>query len=409
MDEVGGGLGGGLGAGPGDAVYSSWLEVSASHLRHNVAAFRALESSGPTPRALGAVLKGNAYGHGLPQVLPLVHAGVDVLYFIAPQDALTVRAHEAAHGLPARQVVVLGAVAPEEAVVLAQQGIDVVVADRSWADAVPSLRAAKLTRPLRVHVHIDTGLGREGFTLDQLPRETAFLADAPDVFEPVGVLSHFANTEDVTEQGYALAQLDAFETALGHLAAQLKPAKPLQRHIAASAAALVLPRARYEAARVGISLYGLWPSPETRLSARLVLGELPVLKPVLSWRCKSQVVKWLPAGAYVGYGCTYRCPEPTRIAVLPVGYYDGYPRLASGKAHVLVNGRRCAVLGRVMMNHLMVDVTRATSDERPVTATLLGRDGEESVSAESLAGWAQTIHYELVTRLGAHLRRVVVE
>ncbi|MCP3143902.1 alanine racemase [Pyxidicoccus xibeiensis] len=398
-----------IGGGPGDAVHASWLELSASALRHNVEVFRALEGRAGPARMLGAVLKGNAYGHGLAQVLPLVHGQVDVLYFIAPQDALKVREHERAHGLPPRQVLVLGAVAPSEAVVLAREGVEAVVADRGWADAVAVLRAAKLERPLRVHVHIDTGLGREGFTLEGLPGESRFLVEARDVLEVVGVLSHFANTEDVTEQEYALAQVDAFEKGLAFLTSQLEPPKPLQRHIAASAATLVLPRARYEALRVGISMYGLWPSPETRLSARLVLGEVPVLKPVLSWRCRSQVVKWLPAGSYVGYGCTYRCPEPTRIAVLPVGYYDGYPRLASGKAHVLVNGRRCPVLGRVMMNHLIVDVTRATADERPVTATLLGRDGQESVSAEALSGWAQTIHYEFVTRLGAHLKRVVVE
>nr|WP_254614174.1 MULTISPECIES: alanine racemase [unclassified Myxococcus] len=385
------------------------MELSAGALRHNVEVFRALEGRGGTSQSLGVVLKGNAYGHGLAQVLPLVHGLVDLLYFIAPQDALKVREYERAQGLPPRQVVVLGAVAPHEAVVLAREGVEVVVADRGWEDAVPVLRAAKLERPLRVHVHIDTGLGREGFTLEQLPRETQFLVDARDVLEVVGGLSHFANTEDVTEQGYALAQVDAFETGLRLLSGQLGEGRVLQRHIAASAAALVLPRARYEAQRVGISLYGLWPSAETRLSARLVLGEVPVLKPVLSWRCRSQVVKWLPADSYVGYGCTYRTSEPTRIAVLPVGYYDGYPRLASGKAHVLVNGRRCAVLGRVMMNHLIVDVTRAAHDERPVTATLLGREGDESISAESLAGWAQTLHYEIVARLGAHLRRVVVE
>ena len=96
------------------------------------------------------------------------------------------------------------------------------------------------------------------------------------------------------------------------------------------------------------------------------------------------------------------------MAVLPVGYWDGYPRLASGKAHVLVNGRRCAVIGRVMMNHLIVDVTHATKDDQQVVATLLGRDGEEQVSMETIAGWAQTIHYETMTRLGPHLRRVVV-
>nr|WP_254624982.1 alanine racemase [Myxococcus sp. CA051A] len=385
------------------------MELSAGALKHNVEVFRALEGRGGTSRSLGVVLKGNAYGHGLAQVLPLVHGLVDLLYFIAPQDALKVREHERAQGLSPRQVVVLGAVGPHEAVVLAREGVEVVVADRGWEDAVPVLRAAKLERPLRVHVHIDTGLGREGFTLEQIPRETQFLVDARDVLEVVGGLSHFANTEDVTEQGYALAQVDAFETGLRLLSGQLGEGRVLQRHIAASAAALVLPRARYEAQRVGISLYGLWPSAETRLSARLVLGEVPVLKPVLSWRCRSQVVKWLPADSYVGYGCTYRTSEPTRIAVLPVGYYDGYPRLASGKAHVLVNGRRCAVLGRVMMNHLIVDVTRATHDERPVTATLMGREGDESISAESLANWAQTLHYEIVARLGAHLRRVVVE
>ena len=394
----------------GFATHASWLELSASSLRHNVEVFRALEAAAGGPRRqLGAVLKGNAYGHGFQETLPLIHSQVDVLYLISPQDGLAVRAFERARGLEPRQVLVIGAIGPEEAVALAREGVDAVVADSSWAEAGALLRAAKLERPLRVHVHIDTGLGREGFTLEQLPRDTCFLSEYRDVFEVVGVLSHFSNTEDVTEQAYAQAQLDAFETGTARLVEQLKPAKPLQRHIAASAASLVLPRARYDALRVGIALYGLWPSVETRLSARLVLGEVPTLKPVLTWRCRSQAVKWLPTGSYVGYGCTYRCSEPTRIAVLPVGYFDGYPRLVSGKAHVLVNGRRCPVLGRVMMNHVIVDVTRAATDERPVTATLLGHDGDETVSAEALATWAQTIHYEVVTRLGAHLRRVVVD
>ncbi len=398
------------GTSEGFPAHASWLELSASSLRHNVEVFRALEAATGGPgRRMGAVLKGNAYGHGFREVLPLVHPWVDVLYLITPQEGLAVRAFEREQGLAPRQVLVLGAVAPEEAVVLAREGVEAVVADRSWEEAGRVLRAARLEQPLRAHVHIDTGLGREGFTLEQLPRDTGFLTEYRDALEVVGVLSHFSNTEDVTEQGYALAQLDAFETGLARLEAQLSPARRLQRHIAASAASLVLPQARYDAQRVGIALYGLWPSVETRLSARLVLGEVPALRPVLSWRCRSQVVKWLPAGSYVGYGCTYRCSEPTRIAVLPVGYYDGYPRLVSGQAHVLVNGRRCAVLGRVMMNHVIVDVTRAVADERPVVATLLGQDGEEAVTAEALATWAQTIHYEVVTRLGAHLRRVVVD
>ncbi|HSP77549.1 MAG TPA: alanine racemase [Myxococcaceae bacterium] len=388
---------------------ASWLELSAGALAANVATFRALAAEGGGARALGAVLKGNAYGHGLGQLLPLVHPLVDVLYLITPEDALAVRALEEARGLPRKQVLVLGAVDAEEAVALARAGVEAVVGDGSWRETVEELRRAKPRQPLRVHVHVDTGLGREGFTPGQIADGAlGFLRESADVLRVVGVLSHFSNTEDVTEQTYAESQVDVFEGGLAALRGSVPVEEPLQRHMAASAATLVLPRARYDALRVGISLYGLWPSTETRLSARLVLGRVPELRPVLSWRSPSQVVKWLPAGSYVGYGCTYRCPEAARVAVLPVGYFDGYPRLLSGKAHVLVTGRRCPVLGRVMMNHIIVDVTRATHDERPVTATLLGQDEDEHLPVESLAEWAQTIHYEVVTRLGGHLRRVVV-
>ncbi len=390
-----------------NAEYASWIELSASALRQNVHVFRQIGAATQPPPGVGVVLKGNAYGHGFRQVLPMVHAEVDAIYVITPQDGLAVRAFERAGERPARQVVVIGAIAPHEAVELAREGVDAVVADASWIEAIPHLRASG--RPLRVHVHLETGLGREGFSPGALSRELAFLVDNRDVFEPVGVLSHFANVEDVTEQAYAEQQVHAFERGLEELQALLKPARPLQRHMAASAAALILPEARMDLTRVGISLYGLWPSNPTRLSARVVMGEVPLLKPVMSWRCRSQSVKRLPAGSYVGYGCTYRCTEPTRVAVLPVGYFDGYPRLASGRAHVLVNGQRCPVLGRVMMNHIMVDVTRASPDERPIVATLIGSDGEEHVTVDMLASWAETIHYEIVARLGAHLRRVVVE
>jgi alanine racemase len=225
----------------------------------------------------------------------------------------------------------------------------------------------------------------------------------------VGVLSHFSNTEDVTEQSYARQQMETFERGLLSLQARFPEVRWL-RHFAASAATLVLPDARYDAVRVGISLYGLWPSAETKVSMRVVQGTAAPVKllPVMSIRCRSQALKWLEEGSYVGYGCTYRCDQRTRVAVLPVGYFDGYPRLMSGKAHVLVHGQRCRVLGRVMMNHLVVDVTHVRDESEVLTATLLGQDGKEVITAEMLADWAQTISYEIVTGVGAHLRRTVV-
>jgi alanine racemase len=386
------------------ATLASWIELSEAAYAANVAAFRAL--AGPE-RRLGAVLKGNAYGHGLEAILGLAHGRVDVLYVIRPGEALAIRAWEARQGRSRREVLVIGATTPEECVALARAGVQVVAAGEDFAAAPALLRQAGLT--LQVHLHLDTGLSREGFTREQVEAGAAdFLARDADVLVLTGVLSHFANTEDVTEQDYAQGQLQRFEQALAALGKRVALAPGLARHFAASAAALVLPPSRLDALRVGIALYGLWPSTETRLSARVVLGEVPPLEPVLAWRVRSQLVKWLPAGAYVGYGCTYRCGAPTRVAVLPVGYWDGYPRLASGVAHVLVAGRRCPVLGRVMMNHLIVDVTQVPPAEGPLLATLLGRDGGETLAAETVAGWAQTIHYELLTRLGPHLERRVV-
>ncbi len=372
---------------------ASWIELSQSAYAANIAVFRKLAGSG----RVGVVLKGNAYGHGLEPTLSIAHALVDVLYVITPGEAAAIRAWEAANSQPQREVVVLGAISAEHCVELARLNVSAVAADRGFEAAVKT--------GVAVHVHLDTGLSREGFTLDQLRAgEADFLRGA----NVRGVMSHFANTEDVTEQEYARQQLANFETGLALLEERIGLKNP-QRHFAASAAALVLPPSRLDVVRIGIAQYGLWPSAETRLSARVVLGDVPTLEPVLTWKAPSQIVKWLKAGSYVGYGCTYRCSADTRVAVLPVGYWDGYPRLASGKAHVLVNGQRCPVLGRVMMNHLIVDVTHAVKDESPLTATLLGRDGDETVSAETLSSWAQTIHYETVTRFGAHLERVITK
>jgi alanine racemase len=382
---------------------ASWLEVDARALAHNAAVFREVLGAGVR---LGGVLKGNAYGHGFADLLPQAHAACDSLYVIEARDALAVREMEARAKAPRRQVLVLGAIDGQEAVELAQAQVDVALTDPGQARFVPALRAAGVR--LRGHVHLDTGLGREGFTLSELPKAIGWLAQGRDAIEVAGVLSHFANTEDVTEQNYAAQQLDAFDEGTKRVREALGIAGPLERHIAASAAALLLPRARLDVVRLGISLYGLWPSSETRLSARALFGRVPELRPVLSWRCRSQLTKWLPAGSYVGYGCTYRCPVETRIAVLPMGYWDGYPRLLSSRAHALVNGQRCPVLGRVMMNHVVIDVTRAARGEGPLTATLLGREGDEQLSADQLAEWAQTISYEIVTRIGAHLRRIVV-
>jgi alanine racemase len=345
------------------------------------------------------VLKADAYGHGLEVVLLAIAGRVDRLHVIEPQDALRIRRLEDERGLPRHPILVLGVVGPEEAVALAEADCAVVLGDdgaRAWPAALAAAGAV-----LSVHVHIDSGLSREGWDVVGVAPIAAWVTGEPTL-RLDGVLTHFADTEDVTDQTYARAQIASFVRAVA--VCEEAAGRRLLRHAAASAAALVLADSRLDEVRVGISLYGLWASDLTRLSAAALFPVVPRLRPVLSWRVRPQLVKWLPEGAYVGYGCTHRCQDATRIAVLPVGYHDGYPRALSGKAHVLVQGRRCPVLGRVMMNHVIVDVTGVASDG-PWWVTLLGVDGDEEVSADRLAGWASTISYEVVARLGGHLRR----
>ncbi|NBO38972.1 alanine racemase [bacterium] len=394
---------------------ASWIELNAPAVRANIAVFRdilghsaAVPESAQQQVQLGVVLKANAYGHGLLEILPLVHPLVDIIHLISPRDALEIRRIEARNNWSQRRLLVIGATSPDEFCQLAAGGVEVTLGDANVFAAAQMLKNKGLRAD--AHVHIETGLSREGFFPNEISSKLGFLADSDSPFRIKGILSHFANTEDVTEQQYAVEQLSEFEKGTQAIELLLGANHPkLERHIAASAATLVLPMAHRDFVRVGIGLYGFWPSAETRLSAKIVLPQLPKLKPVLSWKCRSQVVKLLRAGSYVGYGCTFRCERDTRIAVFPVGYFDGYPRLLSGRAHVLVHGHRASVLGRVMMNHIVVDVTGMTSDDSPVEATLLGSDGSETVSAEMLAGWAQTIHYELVTRIGAHLKRIVID
>jgi alanine racemase len=388
------------------SLAASWLEIKASALKNNVQTFRNLANLKDETTHVGVVLKGNAYGHGLAQVYSVIHDSVDCVYLIDPVDAYLLRRLEKEGAYPEKRLLVIGAVREEEVLECARQNIEVVLSDLNWKSYEGSLKKNGLK--VRVHLHLDTGLSREGFFLHELEPLCNWLNQNKDIIQVVGVMSHFANTEDVTDQSYAEFQLSNFSKGIAKIESLVQFEDPLEKHIAASAASMVLANSHFNYMRIGIALYGLWPSSETKLSAKSIYPKLPVLQPALTWKCRSQAVKTIPAGSYVGYGCTYRCARDTRIAVLPVGYFDGYPRAVSGKAYVLVDGKRCPVLGRVMMNNILIDISQLEHNPTAVEAILIGQDGDETLSVETVANWAQTIHYEIIARLSQALKRVIV-
>ena len=177
-------------------------------------------------------------------------------------------------------------------------------------------------------------------------------------------------------------------------------------HIANSAASLLWPERALSLARVGIASYGLWPSVEVKSQ---VMSQLtPALRPALSWRARIVQVKEVAAGEPIGYGCSYVTQRASRIAVIPVGYFEGYDRQLSNRGVTLIRGQRAPVRGRICMNICMVDVTEIEGVRRGDIVTLLGSDGGRTISADDLAGWSDTINYEVVSRIAGHIPRYAI-
>ncbi len=343
-----------------------------------------------------AVVKANAYGHGAIEVAEIAcQAGADWLGVFSINEGLALRNA----GIEA-PILVLG---PPE---IPQIG-EAVTNDLRLT--VPSLAIAShiaelAPRGAKVHLKVETGTNRLGLVEERLLSALQVLQKSNVDIE--GACTHFADIEDTTDHSFAQGQLAQFEKQLNRLKSQ--GAQLSIPHTACSAAAILFPQTYFKMVRVGISLYGLWPSRETLVSAQHLGRNAIEFKPVMTWKTRIAQIKQVESGAFIGYGRTFRATRPSRIAVLPVGYADGYDRHLSGCAHVLIKGMRADVRGRVCMNLMMVDVTDIEDAVPGDEVVLLGTQGDETVSAEDLAGWTGTINYEIVTRIASHLPRIVV-
>jgi alanine racemase len=375
----------------------SWCELDAAALRHNLEAFRSLLAPGTK---LLLVVKANAYGHGLPEVVGLAPAlGVDALGVHQIDEAAETRS--AGWSGP---VWILGYTPHARLADGLDLGVEFTVYDTATIDKLDRLgRARGLRAPC--HLKLETGTNRQGVLAEDLDRFLGIFASSPGL-RLAGVSTHFANIEDTTDHTFARGQLERFRALVGRVrAAGFADAEP---HAACSAAVLVMPETSFGCVRVGIGAYGIWPSRET-MASRASRGEdLLRLRPVLAWKARVAQVKPVPAGAFVGYGCTRRTGRASRIAVLPVGYYEGYDRRFSNLAHILVRGSRAPVLGRICMDMFMADVTDIPGVESEDEAVLIGRQGDEEIRAADLAAIAQTIPYEIVSRLSSRMPRMVV-
>ncbi|MFQ6038557.1 MAG: alanine racemase, partial [Candidatus Aminicenantales bacterium] len=343
-----------------------WVEIDRSALFHNLREFRQLIGK---HRLLLATVKANAYGHGISEISPLaLEAGADWLGVHSVEEARLLRRRGV--GCP---VLVLGYVPLDGLREAVDLDVRLTVYNQETIDALARI-GKSIEKKIRIHVKVETGTHRQGVSVEDLLPFVRRIQDYPSLFLE-GLSSHFANIEDTTDHSYARYQVETFQRACQMLeeAGVHVPIK----HMACSAAAILFPDTYFDMVRVGIGMYGLWPSKETYLSCILQTRPPVVLKPVLSWKARIAQIKHVAKGACIGYGCTYKTTRQTTLAVLPVGYYDGYSRALSNAAHVLVKGQRAPLLGRVAMNFIVVDITDIPDVKIEDEAVLIGVSGEE--------------------------------
>lgn len=366
-----------------------WAEIDLSQLRRNIAAVRA--ETGPSVRLM-AVVKADAYGHGaVPVATRAVRAGCDALGVGDSTEALELREK----GIT-EPILILGAIVEEEIPRVVEYDIAVSVSSADLLDLLDR-EARRQHRLLRVHLDVDTGMGRLGASPGRALEIARGIAARRHLdFE--GLCTHLASVGSANG-AYTREQLDRFH----EVRAEIEEAglRPRIVHVANSVGLFMFREAHFGMVRAGISLYGLDPGLFSKL-------KLP-LAPILSLKTRIAFLKTVPAGSYIGYDQSFRCERITRVATCPVGYSDGYPRPLTNRAQALVRGRRVPVIGTVTMDYIMLDVTELSEVAPDDEVTLAGRDGLEEIRIEELARTLGTIPYELTCGLGRRVRRVYVE
>jgi len=349
------------------------------------------------------VVKANGYGHG---AVPVAETALD-------NGASRLAVHRALEGVELRQagitapVLIMGYALPAQAETIVRWDLTPTVNTLEQAQA---LSAAALHPPfippsfwgerggtLPIHVKVDTGLGRFGLLPEEVVDFVRAVSELPGLTLE-GVYTHFAMA-DAVDKAYTLQQFKIYLEVVERLE-EVGFTVPI-KHVASSAATLDLPETHLDMVRCGIILYGLRPSDEVEPSISL--------RPAMALKSQVARVRTLPAGSCISYGCTYTTREPTVVALVPVGYGDGYHRLLSNRGQVLIRGRRAPIVGRVCMDQFVVNVGHIPNVQQDDEVVLFGRQGDDEITAEEVAGWAETINYEVTTSLLPRVTRVYLK
>ena len=383
--------------------HTSYIELSRTALKNNLDYLNGIIGDRCD---ISLVVKGNAYGHGIREYVPMA---IDMghLHFSTFDANEAYQVREVA-GSEA-ELMIMGMIDNDQLEWAIENDVEFYIFERDRLEA--GLEAAeKVGKPARVHIEIETGMNRTGFEKMLWPELAKTLKNKSQLLEIKGLCTHYAGAENYANFLRVNEQYDRFRE--GQEFFTRNGITPEQYHTASSAATIRLPHTRMDLVRIGILQYGFWPNMETFITTIKPKSKVPESNPlhrVLSWKSTVMNTKKVNQGEYIGYGTSYLATQDIEVAVVPIGYGYGFSRSLSNTGRALVRGQRVSVIGTVNMNAIMIDITEVDGVEKGDEVVLIGRQGELTISVSSFSEYSDQLNYELLTRIPNEIPRLVVD
>ncbi len=383
---------------------TSHIEISKSALQNNYTFLRKLIGKDVT---LSSVVKGNAYGHGLENFVPLAEScGINHFSVFSADEAFLVQKLKKEKS----EIMIMGMIGNEELEWAIQTGVEVYIFDLERLEAGFAI-AQKLQIPIKIHLEMETGMNRLGIAKKDIFKVFELLNKYQNCFILEGISTHYAGAESIANYVRVKQQIINYKKIIKQFKKQENPIFiPKKYHTACSAATIAYPQTQMDMVRIGILQYGFFPTQETLIQyLRDNKTHIDPLKRVLSWKSKIMTIKEVETGEFIGYGTSFLASQKMKIAIVPVGYAHGYSRSLSNMGRVLIRGERMAVVGVVNMNLMIIDLEKMQTAEIGDEVVLIGKQGEQEISVASFGEMSNQLNYELLTRLPVNIPRKVVE
>lgn len=381
--------------------HTSRLDLSQSALKQNVNFLR--KKLGEQPR-LSAVVKANAYGHGIPQMVRMLeNCGVHHFSVASAYEAEEVYAHCSKDA----DIMIMGILYDADIPLIIEHGIEFYIFNYDRLPLV--LEAAKKRgKKALVHLEVETGINRTGFSVEPFKKAVTFMKKNQEHIEFRGLCTHLGGAETRSNLFRIDEQIRRYKDFLRMV--KERNFLPKYRHIACSAAALTMPETHYDLVRIGVAIYGFWPSQDVYFQHLQDTGKTKdnPLRRLITWRTEVMDTKIVPQGEFIGYGTSYQALQEMRIAVIPVGYGNGYPRGQSNLGHVLIRGKKAPITGLINMNLFMVDITHIPEVRIGDEVILIGKQKNNTINVSSFTNYTQLLNNEMLSRLPTAIPRKIV-